>query len=166
MLNKKTLIIKRMILFISFFLYLINTSAQTIEKINWINFSQLNDSLKVNPKKVIVDFYANWCSICHEMENTTFSDRRVIEIINKEYYAVKMNIESRDTILFGGQVYTNKRYKKPNPVHEIPLLIGSRKDKPFSLPIIVLLDDEFIAKARYFQFLDAKSLVTILTKKD
>lgn len=60
----------------------------------------------------------------------------------------------------------NKRVKKVNPVHDIALLMASRKDKPFSLPAIVLLDDKFTVEARYFQFLDAKAMEKILTREN
>lgn len=131
-------------------------------KINWISFSALSDSLKVNPKPVLVYFYADWCSVCKQMECTTFEDKRAIEVLNKNYYAVKMNVETKDTIAFGNQTFVNKRIKKVNPVHDIALLMASRKDKPFSLPAIVLLNDKFIAEARYFQFLDAEAMEKIL----
>lgn len=147
----------------TFLLYSKDAKAQRIEKINWINFKQLNDSLSINPKKVLVSFYADWCSFCKEMDESTFLNKEVIDLLNSNYYAVKMNIETRDTIIFGGQIFTNKRYKKVNPVHEIALLMGSRKNKPFSLPVFILLDEKFIAKSRYFQFLDTKAMLTILT---
>ncbi len=152
------------LLFATFLFYHKDVKAQKKEKINWINFNQLNDSLTVKPKKVFVSFYANWCTFCKEMDESTFLNEDVASILNKEYYAVKMNIETRDTIIFGGQTFVNKRYKKVNPIHEIAILMGSRKNKPFSLPVFILFDEKFIAKSRYFQFLDANSLLTILTK--
>lgn len=136
--------------------------AQNTEKINWINFNQLNDSISIKPKKVFVSFYADWCTFCKEMDESTFKSKDVIERLNNEYYAVKMNIETKDTVVFGGQTFVNKRYKKVNPVHEIALLLASRKNKAFSLPAFILLDENFLAKSRYFQFLDAKSLISIL----
>ena len=73
----------------------LKTHAQKKEKINWINFNQLNDSLTVKPKKVFVSFYADWCTFCKEMEESTFLNKNVIETLNNDYYAVKMNIETR-----------------------------------------------------------------------
>ena len=111
-----------------------------------------------------MSFYADWCTFCKEMDERTFLNKDIIKTLNNDYYAVKMNIETRDTIVFGGQTFVNKRYKKVNPIHEIALLMGSRKNKPFSLPVLIFLDEKFIAKSRYFQFLDANTMLTILTR--
>lgn len=138
--------------------------AQKAEKVHWITFNQLNDSLNVNPKKVFVTFYANWCSFCKQMDRETFTDKKVIEVLNKDYYAVKMNIESTDTIHFGQQVFTNGRSKKINAIHEIALLLASRKDHIFSLPAMIFFDKQFVAKERYFQFIDPKNFANIISE--
>ncbi|ADY29508.1 thioredoxin family protein [Cellulophaga lytica] len=128
-------------------------------KLNWLSFNQLEDSLAVKPKKVLIHFYADWCSLCNKMERKTYKDTTVINKLKKEYYVVKMNVESTKKITFGGKVYENKNFKKVNAIHEIPLLMASRKNKPFSLPVTVILDDTFTATARYFQYLNAKQLL-------
>lgn len=140
-------------------------SQNSAQKIHWINFTQLNDSLLIKPKKVFVNFYADWCMYCKEMERTTFQDSAVIKILNEEYYAVKMNVETKETFTFGNQTFSNKRIKKLNPVHELPLLLASRKNKPFSLPAFVFFDENFLAQSRYFQFLDDVALLKILRKE-
>lgn len=136
--------------------------SQQEEAVHWLTFEQLEDSLQNNPKKVFIDFYADWCAPCLKMQRDVFTDEKIIQILNKEYYAVKMNVESTDTIHFGNEIFINERAKRRNPVHQIPLLMASRNDKPFSLPALVFFDEKFQAKARYFQYLDTKQLTEIL----
>ncbi len=138
--------------------------AQSAELIHWLTFEQLDDSLRVNPKPVFIDFYASWCTACHQMQKGTFRDSTVAARLNRDYYTVRMNVETKDTIFFGNQKFVNERQKKLNPVHQIPLMMASRKGKPFSLPAMILLDENFAATARYFQYLDAGQLVQILEK--
>ncbi|TLP82376.1 DUF255 domain-containing protein [Maribacter sp. ACAM166] len=142
-----------------------NTAFSQSEKaVHWLDFGQLEDSLKTNPKKVFIDFYADWCGPCIRMQKEVFTDKKIIALLNKEYYAVKMNVETTDTITFGNEKFTNERINKRNPVHQIPLLMGRQKNKPFSLPALVLLDEKFNATARYFQYLNVEQLSKILTK--
>ncbi len=136
--------------------------SQQPDPVRWLTFEQLDDSLKVHPKKVFVDFYADWCTYCRKMDKVAFQDKQVADILNTDYYAVRMNIETPDTINFGNQVFVNERIKKPNPVHQIALLMASRKGKPFSLPAMVVLNEKFEATARYFQYLDAQQMMEVL----
>jgi len=129
---------------------------------NWLTFEQLDDSLKIKPKKVFVNFVADWCTYCHEMDKVTFSDSTLIKLLDEQFYAVKMDVESKDTILFAGQVFINERINKRNPVHQIPLLMASRKNEAFSLPAMIIFNSDFEATARYFQFLSAEQLIEIL----
>lgn len=137
-------------------------SAQDIT-INWLSFEQLEDALAVKPKKVFVDFYAEWCAYCKKMDEAAYKDSQIIKILNTEYYAVKMNAETTDTITFDGQIFENKQLGKTrNPVHEIPLLLASRDGFPFSLPATVVLDASFQVTNRYFEYLSPKRMTTIL----
>jgi len=76
-----------------------------------------------------------------------------------------MNVESIDTIYFGNQKFVNERANRRNPVHQIPLLMGNQKNKPFSLPALVFMDQTFKATARYFQYLNKEQLMKILKNK-
>ena len=136
--------------------------AQDSMHVNWISFNELHTKLLEDPKPVMVIFHAHWCATCLKMDSTTFQNEQVVEKLNRDYYVVKMDVESKDTVTFGSQVFINKRIKRVNPVHEIALLMASRENKPFSLPAIVFLDESFTPISRYFQFLDAKNLYQIL----
>ena len=136
--------------------------SQQPEPVQWLTFAQLDDSLKVHPKKVFVDFYADWCAYCRKMDRVAFQDKQVAAILNTDYYAVRMDIETPGKVTFGNQVYVNERVHKPNPVHQIALLMASRKGKPFSLPAMVVLNENFEATARYFQYLDTPQMIEVL----
>jgi len=131
--------------------------------INWLSFEQLEDSLAVKPKKVFIDFYAHWCVYCKKMEKVAYKNPEVIARLNSEYYAVKMNAETTETIVFDGQKFENKDHrKKRNAIHDIPLLLASREGKSFSLPAIVLLDKSFRVTNRYFEYIPPNKMLDLL----
>lgn len=137
-------------------------TEQSTPSVNWLSFEQLNDSLLTKPKKVFIDFYADWCAPCLKMQNEVFTEPSIVALLNIDYYAVKMNVETTDTIVFGQQTFINERKRKRNPVHQIPLLMARQKNKPFSLPALIVLDEKFKASARYFQYLNVEQLKTVL----
>lgn len=140
----------------------VNAQNKTI---NWISFQQLEDSLNIKPKKVFISFYADWCVYCKKMDETSFKNNEIIKILNSNYYAVKMNAESKDTIFFDGKPYINQQIgKSRRPTHQIPLLLASRKTKTFTLPANIVLDKNFKIMARYFEYLSPKKLSIILKK--
>ncbi len=148
-----------------FFCFVGMVNAQENE-VQWISFEQLEDSLAVHPKKVFIDFYADWCVYCKKMDKAAFKDPKVVAKLNTEYYAIKMDAESTDEIHFGGETFTNKEFgKKRNPTHDIPLLLASRENYPFSLPAIVLLNENFEVTDRYFEYLSPKKLYRFLEKQ-
>ena len=131
--------------------------------VQWLSFQQLEDSLEMRPRKVFIDFYADWCAYCKKMDRTAFRDPEVVQKLNSEFYAVRMNVESPDTITFDGRRYANPEFgKKRRPVHEIPHLLASRDGAAFSLPAIVILNEEFRVQNRYFEYLSPKNMREIL----
>lgn len=138
----------------------INAQSKTI---NWITFEQLEDSLKVKPKKVFISFYADWCSYCKKMDKVAFKNSEVIQILNQNYYAIKMDAESTKTIFFEGQKYSNNQLgKSRRPTHQIPLLLASRKNRSFSLPASIILDKNFKIEKRYYEYLSPKKMIKMI----
>ncbi|HKJ49377.1 MAG TPA: hypothetical protein VJ973_09825, partial [Christiangramia sp.] len=92
-----------------------------------------------------------------------FKDREVISAINKEFYAVKMNAESTENINFEGQTFINDQAKtKRNGIHEIPLLLASRENKPMSFPVVMVLDKEFRVKIKSHEYLTTDQIKTLI----
>jgi thioredoxin-related protein len=143
-----------------FLLLFANNVAKAQEStVNWLSFEQLEDSLSIKPKKVFISFYADWCAYCKKMDAAAFKNSEVISKLNSDYYAVKMNAETKDTIVFDNTTFTNRYLgKSRNPTHDIALLLASRAQQPFSLPAMVLLNEKFEVIDRYFSYLSPKAL--------
>ena len=81
-------------------------------EIHWITLEQLQVKMREQPRKVYIDVYTDWCGWCKVMEKKTFTNPNVIKYLNNNYYAVRLNAERKDTIVFAGkQYYFNPDYK-------------------------------------------------------
>lgn len=109
-------------------------------KIHWMSW---NDAVKANdktPKKIFIDIYTDWCGWCHHMDKTTFSDPQVIQYMNDNFYAVKLDAEMKDSIQFRNQYFIN-----PNPdvKRSTHTLAASLMDNQLSYPTFVMLDENY-----------------------
>lgn len=73
--------------------------------IQWISVEELEQKMKKEPRKVIFDFYTDWCGWCKVMDKKTFSNKELARYVNKYYYAVKFNAESKTPLTFMGKTY-------------------------------------------------------------
>ena len=152
------------LLAISFFLYFGNLHAQTkAPAINWISWEELHVKLEKDPKKTLVFFHADWCAYCKKIDRAVFTKPEVINKINADYYAVRMNVETSDTIYFDNNKFVNTQaLTKRNGVHELALLLASRTGKAFSLPVTLLFSQKFEVNKRIFEYYTSASLLNYL----
>lgn len=147
---------------IGFLLLHTSLAAQESDKVQWLSFEQLEDSLAVKPKKVFIDFYTDWCTYCRKMDKVVFTKPAVIDLLKKEYYAVRFDAETEAEVRFGGQLFINDQlgYSR-NPLHQIAQLLALREGQ-FVAPTLIILDEDFTVVARYFEYLASKQLLEVL----
>lgn len=106
------------------------------EKINWLSFEEAMIAQEKEPKKIMIDVYTSWCGWCKVMTKKTFTDPAVIAYVNKHFYAVKFDAETKDTIHAKGKDFTYIKEAKCNSL-AINLLFGE-----MSYPTIVFIDEK------------------------
>ncbi|RLD47897.1 MAG: thioredoxin [Bacteroidetes bacterium] len=77
------------------------------DKIEWMSFEEAMALNEENPKHFFIDVYTDWCGWCKKMDASTFVDPVIVELMNEHFYAVKLDAEQKDTIMFQGNTFVN-----------------------------------------------------------
>lgn len=95
----------RILIILSSILLGFTAHAQSVPKIKWYTIQEAEVLSKQNPKKIMIDVYTDWCGWCKKMDAETFSHPVIAQYVNDHYYAVKLNAESTQEIIFNGHTY-------------------------------------------------------------
>jgi len=113
------------------------TKSPNAETIHWMSFTDAVKLNSKNQKKVFIDVYTKWCGWCKRMDASTYEDPSVVAYINKNFYAVKLDAETHDTILYKEKVFTFVQESRANLI-ALELLGGH-----MAYPTSVYLDENF-----------------------
>ena len=97
-------------------------------------------------KPIVMDFFAEWCEACHDLDKFTFTDDRIKELVSKEFIPIKIDAT------------------KPTPdVQKILMKYGV-----LGLPTILFLDSKgnVITDLSLSGFLHADEFLELLKKAD
>jgi thioredoxin-related protein len=98
------------------------------EKIEWLSIEEAYKKNEKKPRKIFVDVYTDWCGWCKVMERNTFSNADVIEYVNKNYYAVRLNAEGKSEVKMGDFTTTEQGVANAFNVNSYPTIVFLEKD--------------------------------------
>lgn len=61
--------------------------------VQWLEYSQALAQSAQDKKPVFVEFHAVWCAPCHVMERTTLKDSTVVNLLNKKFHPVRIDVD-------------------------------------------------------------------------
>jgi thioredoxin-related protein len=91
--------------------FVVLVSNMSHAQIDWMTMDQALAAQKLEPKKIFMDVYTDWCGPCKLLDKKTFSNKKVIRYINQHYYAVKFNGEGTESVTYNNFTYTNPNYQ-------------------------------------------------------
>jgi len=132
---------KKIFLFLLIVLAAHNSFAQAQSSYNkavkWYTIQEAEKLMKESPRPLFIDTYTDWCGWCKRMDQDTFTNSVIAEILNTKFYPVKFNAEGKDKVIFLGQTFVNDG--KAGRTHQlaVALLYGQ-----LSYPTVVFLTQD------------------------
>lgn len=118
-----------------------NTYSEFFENsaVHWITFDEAFKNCKKNPRPIMVDIYTTWCGPCKMMSAQTFNHPDIAKYINANFYAVKFDAESKDSVKFDQYVFVSTDATNPKAPHQFA---ASILDNQLAYPSIVFLNNQ------------------------
>ena len=129
------MIIKRLAFFCCSIFILSYFKAQTEKDglVNWLSIKEAQKKNKEVQKPFIIDIYTDWCGWCKHMMKTTYSNAGIANYINSNFYPVKFDAETKDTIEYNGKIY-KPTSKEPKTPHELAIkFLGTSLSYPSTM---------------------------------
>jgi thioredoxin-related protein len=132
-------------------------TTSAINELKWLTIQEAYNLTQKEPRKTIVDVYTVWCGWCKVMDRETYTNPAIIEYLNKNFYMVKLDAESKQDIIIGSTKYSYDANSGANQA-AAALLQGK-----MSYPTTVFLDAQYNMIQPLPGFLNAKSFHEIVT---
>ena len=153
---------KRLIFF--FLLIPFLSISQISNDINWLPLDKAKEYAAKSNKNILIYFYKKDCSYCSEMSKNTLSDKEIISLVNNNFFAVKIDSRTKDTIYYKGKAYGNQQPASSGRNdwrHDFYAEVASfnhNGTKQSTTPTIVVFNHKF-EKLKTFPGKQAKSLL-------
>lgn len=65
----------------------------------WIyNYDDGLDTAKVDGTLVLIEFYADWCGRCQDLELETWNNHEIIQYVNTKFTCIKIDVDVNSTL--------------------------------------------------------------------
>jgi thioredoxin-related protein len=127
-------------------------------KVQWMTMEEALEKSKTDKRKIFIDVFTDWCGWCKRMDESTFVDPSVAQYLNDNFYAVKLNAEQQQEIVFNNKTYSFRK-NGARGYHELAAeLLNNR----LSFPTVVFMDETLNVIQPIPGYLEAPKLETIL----
>ncbi len=132
---------KRVFLFIFTTVLSLSTYSQgdVSQGVKWYTIEEAFKLNQMQPRKIMVDVYTDWCGWCKVMDKKTFSHSVIAEYLNKKYYPVKFNAEQKEDVILGKDTLKYVATQGTKGYHQLAVALLNNK---LSYPSVVFLDEQ------------------------
>lgn len=113
------------------------SAAQRQANINWMSWEQAVEKSKGQPHKILIHIFTDGCTPCKNMDLTTFIAPDVVDLVNNNFYPVKLDARSKKDLQYNGKKLMLK-CDNGVCVHEFAMTLTNGT---LSFPSCVFLDE-------------------------
>ena len=118
-------------------------------KIAWVKLEEAKELAKKYDGKILIFFYKRNCPYCDKMKQEALSDPAIISMINNNFFPVKIDSRTKDTIIYNGIAYGNQqpassgRHDWRHDFYAEVAAFDRNGTSQITTPTIVLFDSNF-----------------------
>jgi len=130
----------------------VNETEAEKNKVQWSSYDDALVKARKENKFVMVDFFAQWCKWCKELDKTTYSDPKVAQALNADFVPVKVDSESKDKVTYEMRQITMSELADKYKVASYPTVYFLDKDGNKAAVLNgYLAPDEFLKYLQYIK---------------
>ena len=126
----------------------VHGQSSNTSDVRWTSYADAAEQADAVNKKRMLFLEAEWCIVCKRMHREVFTNGEVSTLINNDFYAVRMDIESEEMIPVNREMISKKEYSKS---------IGI-----YGTPTILFIDSNDDVIGNFVGYLDEKGMVILL----
>ncbi|MGQ7945941.1 thioredoxin family protein [Flavobacterium sp. WC2509] len=126
-------------------------------------FEEAEKVVKEKPKPFVIFIHTSWCNYCKMMENSTFKNPEIINLLNTNFYFIPLDAESKNDIHFNNHTFQFKPNGQNTGIHELATALATVNSQVV-YPTLTILHADYSIIFQKPSFLTAKELLIILKK--
>jgi len=139
------------------------TIPSSFAQLKMHTFEEAEKLSKEKPKPFVVFIYTSWCNYCKMMENSTFKNPEIINLLNSDFYFISLDAESKKDIHFNNHKFQFIPKGQNTGIHELATALATI-DSQVVYPTVTILQTDFSIVFQKHSLLSSKELLTILEK--
>lgn len=129
------------------------------QEVKWVSFEKAVELNKKNPKPLLIDVYTDWCGWCKKMDQTTYKNDVLVEYINENFHAVKLDGEGKKDIVYNGHTFKFKQQGRQKYNEFAAALLNGK----LSYPSTVFMNKKLELLDKIPGYLDTKLMEKVVT---